>query len=65
MANETKTHGPLKVLAAGQPLDEATLEEAVRRGARVGASAEAHEGLAAQAGKRAPNWQPRPRSQWA
>ena len=61
---QAETKALLQTLA-GQPLDEATLEEAVRRGARVGASAEAHEGLAAQAGKRAPNWQPRPRSQWA
>ena len=51
---QAETKALLQTLA-GQPLDEATLEEAVRRGARVGASAEAHEGLAAQAGKRVPN----------
>lgn len=50
-------------VVAGQPLDEATLEEAVRRGARICASAEGREGLAAVLGKRAPNWLTHARSE--
>ena len=52
---QAETKALLQALA-GQPLDEATLEEAARRGARVGASDEAREGLSAQLGKRLPNW---------
>jgi methylglutaconyl-CoA hydratase len=44
-------------VVAGQPLDDATIEETVRRITRVRASAEGREGLAAFLEKRKPDWQ--------
>lgn len=44
-------------VVAGQPIDESTIEETVRRITRVRASPEGREGLAAFLEKRAPGWQ--------
>lgn len=50
---------------AGQPLDEATLEEAARRGSRVTLAQEGCEGLAALVDRRTPNWLAQIRSEGA
>ncbi len=50
---------------AGQPLDEATFEEAARRGSRVCMSREGREGLTALLEKRSPNWLAQLRSEEA
>ena len=43
-------------VSAGQPLDEATFEEAARRGSRVCMSLEGREGLSSLIERRSPNW---------
>jgi methylglutaconyl-CoA hydratase len=59
LKNGPKALGECKALirvVAGQPIDEATIEETAQRITRVRASAEGKEGLTAFLEKRKPNW---------